>query len=91
MTQTNPKGSVQVKVDSDGCISCGACVAICENIFEFNEQNKSIVKKQPSNEEEIQCAKEAANACPVMVIHVEEIKAANNADYKWNNSEQEVA
>jgi len=82
---------VKVRVDSDGCISCGACVAICENIFEFNDQNKSIVKKQPSNPEEIQCAKEAANACPVMVIHVEEIKAVNNKDYDGTDSEQKVA
>ena len=82
---------VRVKVNSDGCISCGACVAICENIFEFNGKNKSIVKKQPSNAEEIQCAKEAANACPVMVIHVDEIKAANNKDYNWENEEQKAA
>lgn len=66
------KKQVKVEVDSAGCISCGACVAICENVFEFNQENKSVVKKQPSNEQEIQCAKEAANACPVMVIHVKE-------------------
>ena len=81
---------VKVRLDSDGCISCGACVAICENIFEFNDQNKSIVKKQPSNPEEIQCVKEAVNACPVMDIHVEEIKAVNNKDYDGTNSEQKV-
>jgi ferredoxin len=62
---------VKVVVNSEGCISCGACVAICPNIFEFlKEDNKSHVKKQPETEEEIKCAKEAAEACPVQVIEV---------------------
>ena len=89
MTQASSAG--KVTVNSEGCISCGACVAICENIFEFNDQNKSVVKKQPENEQEIQCAKEAANACPVMVIHVDEITAANNTDYEWDSTNENVA
>lgn len=63
---------VKVVVNSEGCIGCGACVAICPNIFQFWDDNKSHVVKQPETEEEIKCAKEAAEACPVQVIKIEE-------------------
>lgn len=63
---------MKVKVNSEGCISCWACVAICPNIFKFGEDWKSHAVKQPENEEEIKCSKEAAEACPVNVIEVEE-------------------
>ena len=64
--------SVEVKVDTEGCIWCGACIAICPNVFKFNENNKSYVEKQPESSEEVQCAKEAEAACPVNVIHVKD-------------------
>jgi len=83
--------AVKVKVDSEGCISCGACVAICPAVFEFNEENKSIVKKQPETAEEVECAKQSEAACPVMVIHVEEVKAVNNSDYKLQDLDEKVA
>ena len=65
---------VKVWVDSPGCISCGACVAICPSIFQFWEDWKSQAIKQPENMDEITCSKEAEEACPVSVIHVEENK-----------------
>jgi ferredoxin len=80
--------TVKVEVNTEGCISCGACVAICDKVFEFNDANKTIVKRQPLTEEEIKCAKESMNACPVMVINVEEIKASNNADYESSKEEK---
>jgi len=63
---------VNVKVDTKDCISCGACVAICPSVFDFNEESKCIVKKQPETTEEIECVKQAEAACPVMVINVKE-------------------
>ena len=66
--------NVKVWVDSEGCISCWACVAICPNIFQFWDDGKSHAVKQPENVEEIQCSKEAEEACPVSVIHVEDNK-----------------
>ena len=63
---------VKVKVDTEGCISCGACIAICPSVFKFDDNNKSYVAKQPQTSEEIECAKQSEAACPVMVIHVEE-------------------
>ena len=83
--------AVKVKVDSEGCISCGACVAICPAVFEFNEENKSIVKKQPETAEEIECVKQSEAACPVKVIYIEEVKAVNNSDYKLQDLDEKVA
>ena len=62
---------MKVKVTEE-CIGCGACVAIAPEVFEMNSETmKSIVKKQPSKDEE-QKTKDAANACPVNAIKISE-------------------
>lgn len=43
---------MKVSVDQEGCISCGFCVNECPDIFDFNEDDKSFVMKQPDNSEE---------------------------------------
>jgi len=58
---------MKVTVNKETCIGCGACVAICPAVFELKE-GKSSVKKQPSNEKEENCVKEAVEACPVDAI-----------------------
>ena len=63
---------VTVKVDEEKCIGCGACVAVAPQIFELDtEKMKSRVKKQPENDEEVELAKQAAEACPTGSITVE--------------------
>ena len=76
----------RVWIDRDQCISDMVCVALCPDVFEMNpEDNKSqIVEKwrpDPNNiaegiipEELKDCAEQAANSCPVSIIHVEEVK-----------------
>jgi ferredoxin len=54
----------------DGCISCGLCEEVAEDIFEVDEVSE--VKDGAdfgSHEDEI---KEAAEGCPVEVIQYEE-------------------
>ena len=54
----------------EGCISCGLCEEISEDIFEIDEVSE--VKKGAdfiANDSEI---REAAEACPVEVIKFEE-------------------
>lgn len=55
----------------DGCISCGACVATCPEVFRFNEEGEaeSYARVEPEYES---AAIEARDACPVSVIDVEE-------------------
>ena len=56
-----------VKVN-DSCIACGACESICDAVF-------SIADKAQVNEsavaDNMDCVKEAADACPVSAIEVE--------------------
>ncbi len=63
------------------CIGCGACEAVCSKFFELDENGISHLKGskvEGENEvlevEDPGCAKEAAEMCPVNIIHVEETK-----------------
>ena len=49
----------------DGCISCGACIATCPEVFRFDED----AKVTPEHES---AAIEAKEECPVAVIMIEE-------------------
>lgn len=73
---------MNVEIDRDGCISCKQCWTLCPHIFEENlEDGKSMVVeifRNDSNiaagsigEEHESCVVEAADACPVSVIHLE--------------------
>ena len=39
------------KVDKDKCIGCGACVGVCDTVFDFDDDNLAFVKNQPSVDE----------------------------------------
>lgn len=54
-----------VKIDKEKCIGCGACVSLCEEVFEMKD-GKAHVKAQKN----IPCVKEAIDACPVDAISV---------------------
>ena len=56
-----------VKVKSDTCIGCGACVAIAPDTFEFDENGLSKVIEGAL---ESDAAKEAAGSCPVGAIEI---------------------
>ena len=68
----NKKDLEKVSVDTPNCISCGACLALCSEVFKFDNTNKIIVQKQPRNEDELMCSKQAEAACPVAIIHVKD-------------------
>lgn len=61
------------------CVGCGACAAICPKYWEMGGDGKSHLKGATvSGESHIlmvegaECNKDAANACPVKCIKVEE-------------------
>ncbi len=56
---------------NDGCISCGACVATCPDVFRFNEDQIAEAYADVTEENE-DLAKEARDGCPVSVIDIEE-------------------
>ena len=59
---------MKVQINKDVCIGCGSCVSIDPETFEFNDDGIAEVK----TEEVSEGAKEAAEACPVEAISIEE-------------------
>jgi len=57
----------KIEVNKEDCIGCGNCVALCPAMFEMKE-GKSNVKK--AEVEEVGCAQEAADSCPVQCIKI---------------------
>ena len=65
--------------EREKCIGCGSCAALCPKYWEMAEDGKakllgSKVNQKTGNEEldinKIDCAQEAADICPVQIIHV---------------------
>lgn len=52
---------------NEGCISCGACVAACPEVFRFNEEDVAEAYAEVT-EEVCETAEEARDSCPVSVI-----------------------
>ena len=65
---------MKITIDQEKCIGCSSCSAICPDVFELNEENKAILKKDGSKQGEANddCVKEAADVCPVQAIEMEE-------------------
>ena len=55
-----------VKVDKNKCIGCGLCAGMCPETFHMDLDGKSEV----INEAVTDCAKNAADNCPVEAISV---------------------
>jgi len=53
-----------VKVDQTKCIGCGMCAGLCPETFQLNANGKSEV----INDQNTDCAKNAAENCPVGAI-----------------------
>ncbi len=77
--QTGKK--TKIDIDRDGCIECGNCAAICGDVFELKVGDKADIKqayrtgdlaKGEVPENLSKCAQDAADACPVQVIHTEQ-------------------
>lgn len=55
-----------VSVDKETCIGCGACVSVCEDVFEMKDGKAEVKKGQEKSK--IPCVKEASESCPVNSI-----------------------
>lgn len=62
---------MKVKVNRDSCIGCGACAAICNEVFEIDDEGLSITKKEVVEEDKKQEVQDAADSCPTGAIEVE--------------------
>lgn len=73
----------KVKHDRDNCIGCSACAMICSNFWSMGDDGKANLKDAENNELEIDeadfdCNKEAADSCPVNVIHIEDTESGDS-------------
>ncbi len=63
---------MKVKVNKDACIGCGACAAICDEVFEINDEGLSEAKVEEVKEELQDDVRDAADSCPTGAIEIEE-------------------
>jgi len=57
---------MKVSINKKNCIGCGACAAVCPEVFEL-KSGKAIVKQKETAKE---CAKQARDSCPVNAISI---------------------
>ena len=71
----------KIIIESKKCIGCGTCETLCPKHFQIQEDGKahiinSKVNPETDNEEaeveegELDCIKNAADACPAQCIHI---------------------
>lgn len=59
---------MKVYVDPELCISCGTCVDLCPEVYDWNEDEKAQSTDEEVSEEAEDCAQEALESCPVDAI-----------------------
>lgn len=62
---------MRVTVDKDLCIGCGACVGICPDVFDFDDDGLAYVKNEEKaiKDKYLEKTKEAIENCPTDAIY----------------------
>jgi len=61
---------MEIKVDKEKCLGCGACVSIAPDVFRMEDDGKSgVIEGDHSNSAD--SVNQAKDACPVQAISVE--------------------
>lgn len=63
---------MKVEVNKEACIGCGACAAICPDVFEIDDEGLSTVKVETVSEELQEDTTEAVESCPTAAITTEQ-------------------
>ena len=59
---------MKLRVDKDICIGCGACGAICPDVFEIDDDQLATTIVEEVPEEVMEDAVDAKEGCPVDAI-----------------------
>lgn len=59
---------MKVKISNDTCIGCGACVSICPEVFNFNDEGFAEVLDIKIENNNIEKVKDALESCPTQAI-----------------------
>ena len=54
--------------NGEGCIACNVCYSNAPDFFAEDEDGNAYIKKQPTNQEEIDLCQEQLDSCPVSSI-----------------------
>ncbi len=65
-------GKYKIVYDREGCIGAGVCVSLCPDNWSMSDDGKATVHKMEIEESELKANKDAAEGCPVNVIHIED-------------------
>ncbi|MEM3126855.1 MAG: ferredoxin [Candidatus Woesearchaeota archaeon] len=81
------KKKYKIEYERESCIGAGACTVVSPYLFQMDNENKATMikegaKKTPKKEEiileldqdELEELKQAAEACPVNVIHITDLE-----------------
>ena len=69
---------MKFKVDENACIGCGACQAICDEVFEISDDGYATAKDVEITDEEIkERAISAMEGCPTDAISENKQKEEN--------------
>lgn len=71
---------MKVVIEEDDCISCGTCMSLCGEVFEFGEENLSNIVEEYRGEtpyqgtvpDDIACVELAVENCPTSCIKIVE-------------------
>lgn len=63
---------MKASIDESTCTGCNACVDACPDVFEMGDDNIAKVKGDSVPEGAADACREAAAACPVTCITIEE-------------------
>ena len=64
------------KVNKDACIGCGACMALCPEVFDIDEEGlATVIKEDNLTSEEVENATDAMEGCSTAAISKEEDNA----------------
>ena len=59
---------MKLKVDKDLCIGCGACQAVCPDVFEIEDDGLATVIVDEVTEDALEDALDAKEGCPTSAI-----------------------
>lgn len=62
---------MEAMIDRDGCIGCELCVNVCSEVFEMSDDGKASVIDEMIPVKSENCAAEAEERCPAIVITIE--------------------
>lgn len=65
---------MKVIVNKEACIGCGACAAICPDVFDLDDDGLSEVKEKQEHpkEDQEEDVRDAADSCPTGAIELED-------------------